>query len=50
MREDVQKQFLGSQARTVVTIPTVLPRITTSLPKIKKTKYKIKIYWLDSRL
>jgi len=38
MREGIQQQFLGCQVHTLVTIPTVLPRITTSLPKIKNEK------------
>ena len=38
MREDIQQQFLDCQVRTLVTIPTILPRITASLPKIKNEK------------
>lgn len=38
MSENSKQQFPCRQARTLVTIPTILPRITTSVPKIKKTK------------
>lgn len=38
MREEFQLQFLGCQVRTLVTAPTILPRITASLLKIKNEK------------
>jgi hypothetical protein len=34
MRKDIELQSLGRQIRNLVTIPTMLPRLTTSLLKI----------------
>lgn len=38
MRDDIQQHLFGRQVRSLVTIPTLLPRITTSLPKIKNER------------